>query len=137
MPSEYRPVTISASKGIEEYPPQEYVHPVSGTSRRFVVGDRFHSTKNPHKSELCSFHNINLCEQAATIRTSVQEARNKAKKDKRIQSACTQSFQMHFFYNYLMEFYQNEKIVEEQKRRISNDGKESITRDKFLRIVKL
>lgn len=45
-------------------------HPLLDTDRHFVLGDRFHSTTNPHKSELCRYHNLDLCLQANTIKTS-------------------------------------------------------------------
>lgn len=72
VPAEYR--VVSALKSPEEL---EYLqHPVSGSSRRVVLGDRFHSATNPHKSPLCLFHNIDLCAQGNVIKTSYQESEN-------------------------------------------------------------
>ena len=36
-------------------------HPLTGSERSYVLGDRFHNASNPHKSPLCQFHDINLC----------------------------------------------------------------------------
>ena len=30
-------------------------HPLTGSARRYVVDDRFHTSTNPHKSKLCVF----------------------------------------------------------------------------------
>jgi hypothetical protein len=57
-----------------------YQHPVSHMSQRYALGDRFHSASNPHKSHLCRFHDINLCNQAITLKTSIQESQNQRKK---------------------------------------------------------
>lgn len=83
-----------------------------------IVGDRFHSSTNPHKSPLCQYHDINLCEQANTIGISVQESENNRKNNKRLRSTCQQTFEVHDLYNYLMDFYQNEMIVNEQRLKI-------------------
>ena len=66
VPAEYR--AVSALKVPEELEQTE--HPISGFSRRFVLGDRFHSSTDPHKSPLCLFHNIDLCAQGNAIKTS-------------------------------------------------------------------
>ena len=55
---------------------QEWEHPVTGHRHRCVVGDRFHSSTNPHKSPLCRFHDLDLCEQKNAIKTSYQESEN-------------------------------------------------------------
>ena len=54
----------------------EWEHPTSGSKRRYIVGDRFHTSSNPHKSELCAYHDINLLEQGTCIETSYQESLN-------------------------------------------------------------
>ncbi len=51
-------------------------HPLTGNSRRYVLGDRFHNVSNPHKSPLCEYHDINLLLQTNTIKTSYQECEN-------------------------------------------------------------
>ena len=48
-----------------------------------------------------------------------------------------QSFPVHFIYNYLMDFYHNEEIVEKQREQLTSTLKtgQSLKRDKFLRFV--
>ena len=46
---------------------------------------------------------------------------------KRLRSACSQSFHIHFFFNYLMDYYQNESIVEKQKEKLKKLMKENQT----------
>ena len=48
-----------------------------------------------------------------------------------------QSFPVHFIYNYLMDFYHNESIVQKQQKQLSSTLQEGqiLRRDKFLRFV--
>lgn len=110
VPTEYQ--SSSFLKDPEELGNLE--HPVSGSSRRFVLGDRFHNTSKPHKSPLCLFHDIDLCMQSNTIKTSYQELENNRKNMKRLRSSTLQGFGLHFCFNYLMDFYQNEAIMKQQ-----------------------
>ena len=41
---------------------------------------------------------------------------------------------MHYFYNVLMEFYQNEKVVEQQKEDLERSGR-TVVRDEYYRFV--
>lgn len=135
VPAEFRTNSSHQTDDCEEN--GRWVHPISGSSRRYVLGDRFHSSTNPHKSPLCDYHNINLCLQANTIKTSYQESENHRKNMKRLRSACVQGFGTHFLYNYLMDFYQNEVIIEKQLETLQR-GLQSgmkIVRDRFLRFV--
>ena len=113
------------------------LHPVTGVSRRYIVGDRFHAASNPHKSPLCAFHDINLCTQRDAIKTSYQECQNNSKNIKRLRSSTMQSFPVHFMYNFLMDYYHNELIVRKQKSSLEKGLKEGqeIKRDLFKRFV--
>lgn len=93
-------------------------HPITGSERHFILGDRFHNTVNPHKSPLCAFHDVNLCSQAFTLTTSTQESENNRKNKQRLRSTCQQSFEVHYLFNYLMDFYINESIAKQQKKTI-------------------
>lgn len=108
-----------------------------GSSQRYILGDRFHSTTNPHKSPLCNFHDINLCLQANALKTSYQEAENNRKNKKRLQSAFVQGFGTHFLFNFLMDFYQNEMIVHKQllnlKKRLPEGFQ--VKRDKYMLFI--
>ena len=110
-------------------------HPLTGSSRRYVRGDRFHSKSNPHKSPLCSFHNIDLCQQASTIKTSIQESLNNKKNKKRNRSSYTQNIKTHIYYNYLMNYYKNEEIVRKQKRYLEITSFKQVNRDQFMRFI--
>ena len=55
VPAEYRDV----SKPLQTSDNRN-AHPLTGSERRYVLGDRFHNSSNPHKSHLCQFHDINL-----------------------------------------------------------------------------
>lgn len=130
----------SRDESVTETPPdtsQSWIHPVTGSSRRYVLVDRFHSATNPHKSPLCVFHDINLCLQGKSLKTSYQEAENNRKNRRRLQSSCVQGFGTHFFYNFLMDFYQNELIIEKQVQNLEKTMPEgySIKRDKYMRLV--
>ena len=80
---------------------EDFVHPISAKSRRYVVGDRFHSATNPHKSPLCIYHDVNRCAQSNAIKTSYQESENNRKNNIRLRGSCMQNFHHHFFCNYL------------------------------------
>lgn len=73
-------------------------HPLTGTTRRYVLGDRFHNASNPHKSPLCSYRDIKLLLQSNTIKTSsYQECENNRKNLRRLRSSCMQGFATHYF----------------------------------------
>ena len=110
VPTEYRPANV-ALVNPESVPDLD--HPISGR-RRYIVGDRFHASTEPHKSPLCAYHDIKLCEQERSIKTSYQESENHRKNFLRLRSSTMQSFSVHFLYNYLMDYYHNEQIVEKQ-----------------------
>ncbi|XP_028518285.1 HMG domain-containing protein 3-like [Exaiptasia diaphana] len=116
VPSEYKSVETQPSNDLGD----GMVHPITKSERHFVVGDRFHNSTNPHKSPLCAYHNINLCRQAYTITTSTQESENNRKNVQRLRSTCQQSFEVHYLFNYLMDFYLNENIVNKQKKSLEN-----------------
>lgn len=59
-------------------------HPLVDTSRYFVLGDRFHGAANPHQSHLCRYHDLDLCLQANTMKTRIQESQNHCKNQKRL-----------------------------------------------------
>lgn len=134
VPAEFKPVSVDAE--VEENA-NKCIHPITGSSRWYILGDRFHSTTNPHKSPLCSFHDINLCLQANALKTSYQEAENNRKNKKRLQSACVQGFGTHFLFNFLMDYYQNEIIIQKQllnlKKRLPEGFQ--VKRDKYMRFI--
>ena len=112
----------------------ECEHPTTGSKRRYIVGDRFHTSSNPHKSELCAYNDINLLEQGTCIGIRYQESLNHMK-NKRLQSSTVQGFFVHFLYNYLMDYYGNERIVLKQRKELEARLQQNqvISRDKFQR----
>ncbi|XP_028418841.1 HMG domain-containing protein 3-like [Dendronephthya gigantea] len=114
-----------------------FKHPITGNARRYVLGDRFHNSANPHKSPLCDYHDINLLLQSNTIKTSYQECENNRKNIRRLRSSCVQEFGTHFFYNYLMDYFQNEDIVKKQRQLAAANLKpnQELKRDRFQRFV--
>lgn len=133
VPVEY----LEQPSQLHEHDKHNMVHPLSREARRYVLGDRFHSSSNPHKSPLCAYHNINLCIQSNAVKTSYQESETNRKNIRRLRSACVQNFGVHFLYNYLMDFYQNEEIVKKQlsilKKKIPSGSE--IVRDNYMRFV--
>ena len=113
------------------------MHPTTATWERYILGDRFHSSSNPRKSPLCQFHDVNLCSQSNTLSTSIQESENQRKNVRRLQSTCHQNFETHIFFNYLMDFYQNESVVINQKKLLekSINSNQIITRDRMFRFI--
>ena len=111
VPQEYRDMSRQLVNPEEL---ERFQHPVTMTTRHYVLGDRFHNKSNPHKSPLCVYHDIDKCRQSLTIKTSYQEVENSRKNQRRLRSSCAQSFGTHFLFNYLMDYYQNEAIVQSQ-----------------------
>ena len=75
---------------------------------------------NPHKLPLCVFYDIDKCRQGITIKTSYQEVENSRKNQRCIRSACALFSGAHFFFNYLMDYYQNETIVQGQRKQLES-----------------
>ena len=102
-----------------------------------MVQDRFHASSKPHKSPLYLFHNIDLCPQANCVATSTQESENARKNQRRLRSTCAQNFGLHFLFNFLMDFYQNQAIVKAQNNSLQSHLKcgQKISRDRFHRFA--
>ena len=119
VPTEYR--ASSAIKDPEILGKLE--HPaVSGSSQRFVLGDRFHNSTKSHKSPLCLFHDIDLCMQSNTIKTSYQGSGNFRKNMKRLVRQPFKDLDITLLdiTNYLMDYYPlNEAIVRQQECKLS------------------
>ncbi|KAJ7371611.1 hypothetical protein OS493_024287 [Desmophyllum pertusum] len=84
VPAEYRSGQVREEEGKEDCGNNEMQHPYTGMSRQFVLMDRFHNSAKPHKSHLCLFHDINLCQQANCISTSTQESEKSRKNNCRL-----------------------------------------------------
>ena len=132
VPSEFRKENITFIRPSEL---ERWQHPITASTYCYVVGDRFHTTTEPHKSPLCEHHDLRLCQQANTIKTSYQESKDHRKNFLRLRSSTMQTFPVHFMYNYLMDYYHNELTVEKQMseaKKILEEGQE-FTRDIYKR----
>ncbi|KAK3735528.1 hypothetical protein QZH41_010031, partial [Actinostola sp. cb2023] len=65
IPLEYKSTDVALPKPEDL---REWQHPITGNELRFVLGDRFHTATEPHKSPLCDYHDIKYCQQADTIK---------------------------------------------------------------------
>ena len=89
--------------------------PKTRDTRKYFLGDRFHTTNFPHKSELCKFHDINLCPELKFAKTSHQENLNNVRNRQRLRTTCTQKLPTHLFYNgIVMDRINNRRIVKQQ-----------------------
>ena len=99
-----------------------------------MLGDRFHTTTNPHKSPLCSYHDVNLADESNTLKTSIQESQNFRKNVRRLRSAGQRQMEVHIAFNFLMDYYQNEEVVQKQYKCLHTGlgSAKKITRNKWL-----
>ena len=65
------------------------------------------------------------------------ESENARKNQRWLRSTCDQNFGLHFLFNFLMDFYQNEAIVKAQKNSLQFHLKcgQKISRDRFHRFA--
>ncbi len=55
----------------------DLVHPLTHSSDRYVVGDRFHDgKKSGHKKETCKYHHIDNCFELKTYKSVLSEVIN-------------------------------------------------------------
>ena len=99
VPLEFRDKSIQLPRPDELI---RYQHPITMTTRHFILSDPFHIMSNPQKSPLCVFHDIDKCRQGITIKTSYQETEN-SRKNYCHWSAYEQSFVTHFFFTIKMK----------------------------------
>lgn len=89
-------------------------HPLSCTTNRYIVGDRFHDgpKTSGHKKETCKFHHIDNCAELKEYKSVLSEVINSKIKTKRLQSSSQQNLVHYFTYNRLMDYWHNRKIVD-------------------------
>ena len=114
-------------------------HPLTGTTSRYVVGDRFHDGPNRigHKKPTCQYHNMKWCPELTQYQSVTSEVINSKIKSTRLQSSCQQNTTHYFFYNRLMDYWHNMNIVNKQLRTMQAQAKsgEKIIRDSLHRFV--
>ncbi len=114
-------------------------HPITSTTDRFIVGDRFHDGPKvtEHKRITCQFHNMKWCPELIQYQSVTSEVINSKIKSVRLQSSSQQNIYHYFFYNRLMDHWHNEDIVQRQRKQMEvclMPG-EVITRDFYHRLV--
>ena len=80
---------------------------------------------------------MNLANASNTLKTSIQESQNFRKNARRLRSAGQQQMEVHIAFNYLMDFYQNEEIVQKQLMNLKQGilPGQRIVRNKWLRYI--
>ena len=115
-----------------------YIHPITGTYQKFVVGDRFHdSVRSGHKKPTCKFHNIDLCPDLKKYRSVTSEIINSRIKSTHLKASSQQNFKHYVLYNRLMDYWRNRDIIQKQYNlmvsQCNND--EYVTRDHLHRFI--
>ena len=100
--------------------PSESVHPTSGTVLRKVLGTKL--SDSHRKNNECGFHNINLCLQAAHIKTMSQEGLQMRRKAKRVTPGKRQTFENHYLFNFLLDVLENFEQRKKQEKQLSKHG---------------
>ena len=92
------------------------VHPLTNEVNRYIVGDRFHDghKTSGHKKATCKYHCIDLCPELVGFQSITSEVLNSKIKTTRLQSSNQQNLHHYFFYNRLMDHWNNLQIVHKQ-----------------------
>ena len=115
------------------------MHPLTLTTNRYIVGDRFHDSikTSGHKKETCKFHHIDLCPELREYKSVTSEVINSKIKSTRLQSSNQQNLAHYFIYNRLMDYWHNRNIVDKQYKAMASNmcPGETIIRDHSHRFV--
>lgn len=115
------------------------MHPLTLTTDRYIVGDRFHDSikTSGHKKDTCKFHHIDNCSELKEYKSVLSEVINAKIKSTRLQSSCQQNLIHYFAYNRLMDYWHNRKIVDKQFRNMFMKRKsgETVNRDHLHRFI--
>ena len=118
---------------------QQILHPLTQTTDRYVVGDRFHdgARSSGHKKPTCKFYNMRLCPEVTQYQSVVSEVINSKIKTVRLQSSSQQNMHHYFFYNRLMDYWHNKSIVQKQllQMKLKLQPGETVIRDRLYRFV--
>ena len=113
------------------------IHPLTNAVDRYIVGDRFHDgpKTSGHKKSTCRYHNIDLCPELISFQSITSEVLNSKIKSTRLQSSNQQNLHHYFFYNRLMDHWNNLQIVHKQWLQMHKRTKpgETVARDVFHR----
>ena len=132
-----KPVSCDLLGVLEEHNySRQMIHALTGTSDRYVIGDRFHDgIASGHKKPTCKYHSIDICPQLNTVQSVTSEVLNSLIKSTRLQSSSQQNIVHYFIYNRLMDYWHNQDIVWQQKTKMLKHAKEgeTVMRDKLHR----
>ncbi len=129
---------LSAMTTCTYYCKNDLVHPLTHSSDRYVVGDRFHDgKKSGHKKETCKYHHIDNCFELKTYKSVLSEVINSKIKSTRLQSSSQQNLFHYFSYNRLMDYWHNRVIVDKQFNSMLKTKKDNeiIARDYLHRFI--
>lgn len=114
-------------------------HPLTETTRRYIVGDRFHDgpSATGHKRDTCKFHNMRLCPELLPYQSVTSEVINSKIKSTRLQSSSQQNIYHYFCYNRLMDYWHNVNIVNKQLGKMISRARcgEVVARDRLHRFI--
>ena len=114
-------------------------YPLTQTTRRYIVGDRFHDGPyhSGHKKKTCAFHNMRFCPELTKFQSVTSGVINSKIKSVRLKSSSQQNATHYYFYNRLVDYWHNLDIVhkqyEELKKKI-HPGEE-ISRDSLYSFI--
>ena len=118
---------------------RQILHPLTQTTDRYIVGDRFHDgpLTSGHKKPTCKFQNMRLCPEVTQYQSVVSEVINSKIKTVRLQSSSQQNMQHYFFYNRLIDYWHNKTIIQKQlqQMKVKLQQGEIIVRDRLHRFV--
>ena len=108
------------------------MHPLTCTTYRYIVGDRFHGVKTSgHKKDTCKYHHMDLCPELKQYKSVTSEVINSKIKSVRLQNSIKQNIVHYFLYNRLMDYWHNRNIIDKQYQTMlvhAHPG-ETVTRD--------
>ena len=92
------------------------VHPLTNEVDCYIVGDRFHDghKTSGHKKTTCKYHSIDLCPELVGFQSATSEVLNSKIKQHDCSQATNKIFTTTFFYNRLMDHWNNLQIVHKQ-----------------------
>ena len=104
---------------------QSMVHPLTQTVDRYIVGDRFHDgpKTSGHKRDTCRFHNMKWCPELLNFQSVTSEVINSRIKTTRLKCSSQQNLTHYFFYNRLMDHWDNVSIVSKQFQQMQAKSK--------------
>ena len=117
------------------YTKMNLMHPLTCTTDRYIVGDRFHDgiKTSGDKKDTCKYHHMDLCPELKQYKSVTSEVINSKIKSVRYQSSSQQNIVHYILYNRLMDYWHNRNIIDKQYQTMllhAHPG-ETVTRDEL------